>query len=413
MIAELASRLEIDSIAFRRFHQSFGLDPDQLHPDWLQNISDLFPDTPVKVMSNVFEELQLYDLVELLETGKPRALRPVIPLSEMEKIRNPSYRPTKFCSETEVLLINYSEGGTVGNITQRIGSFFKALNSQSNVTTLEAKGMAELLENLFILKKSMCEGESNDLEEIKTEALLKEHLKEMKAKRVKDTFVWSTMAGRPVRVFSEKTPDKEILSKHLKDVIEKRQQWTNQMKPKLEREIKQNEEELQRKHNKLQITLSAILEKWICYANDEGKESILFVVLEHFQDLQNYGVPLDTIMRMRRWLSEKLTLIPNAKLVIVSGLERWKAEQLPRETFGIYYNSVERELTMATLLELLNKRWQTLDLVSVMQELQRTLIIKKTPQYKLIEGKSVRFSLGKDVDIFDNLSCLPRLQKKE
>ena len=167
MIAELASRLEIDSIAFRRFHQSFGLDPDQLHPEWLQNISDLFPDTPVKVMSNVFEELQLYDLVELLETGKSRALRPVIPLSEMEKIRNPSYRPTKFCSETEVLLINYSEGGTVGNITQRIGSFFKALNSQSNVTTLEAKGMAELLENLFILKKSMCEGESSDLEEIK------------------------------------------------------------------------------------------------------------------------------------------------------------------------------------------------------------------------------------------------------
>ena len=104
--------------------------------------------------------------------------------------------------------------------------------------------MAELLENLFILKKSMCEGESNDLEEIKTEALLKEHLKEMKAKRVKDTFVWSTMAGRPVRVFSEKTPDKEILSKHLKDVIEKRQQWTNQIKPKLEKETKQNEKEL-------------------------------------------------------------------------------------------------------------------------------------------------------------------------
>ena len=131
-------------------------------------------------------------------------------------------------------------------------------------------------------------------------------------------------------------------------------------------------------------------------------ESILFVVLEHFQDLQNCGVPLDTIMRMRRWLSEKLTLIPNAKLVIVSGLERWKAEQLPRETFGIYYNSVGRELTMATLLELLNKRWQTLDLVSVMQELQRTLIIKKTPQYKLIEGNSGRFSLTKDVNIFDN-----------
>ena len=126
------------------------------------------------------------------------------------------------------------------------------------------------------------------------------------------------------------------------------------------------------------------------------------MVLEHFQDLQNCGVPLDTIMRMRRWLSEKLTLIPNAKLVIVSGLERWKAEQLPRETFGIYYNSVGRELTMATLLELLNKRWQTLDLVSVMQELQRTLIIKKTPQYKLIEGNSGRFSLTKDVDIFDN-----------
>ena len=77
-------------------------------------------------------------------------------------------------------------------------------------------------------------------------------------------------------------------------------------------------------------------------------------------------------------MSEKLTLIPNAKLVIVSGLERWKAEQLTRETFDIYCNFIGRELTMATLLELLNKRWQTLDLVSVMQELQRTLTVSYT-----------------------------------
>ena len=45
-----------------------------------------------------------------------------------------------------------------------------------------------------------------------------------------------------------------------------------------------------------------------------GKKSILFMVLENFQGRQNYRVPLDKIIRIRRWLSEKLIFYEVSKV---------------------------------------------------------------------------------------------------
>ena len=74
------------------------------------------------------------------------------------------------------------------------------------------------------------------------------------------------------------------------------------------------------------------------------------------------------------------------------------------------YASMRGKLALATIFELLNKRWQTLDLISVFREVQRTLPIKKAPQ-QYYQGN---FQVSASVcDLLENLSCLPRLQKTE
>ena len=64
---------------------------------------------PIKLLRDVFDELQLYDLVELLEKVKPRTLRPVFHLKEIRKALNAANRPTKFYSKAEVLIIKFAE----------------------------------------------------------------------------------------------------------------------------------------------------------------------------------------------------------------------------------------------------------------------------------------------------------------
>ena len=141
--AEMTSRLKSDKVALVRFYKSYGLDPDKLYLERLRNISEFFPDTPVKVLKDVFEALQLYDLVELLEKVKPRTLRPALPLKEIEKLSSDP-RPTKFYTKAEVLIIDYTANAGDDNV-ERIGSFFKAFNSRAEVTTLTAKSATEKL----------------------------------------------------------------------------------------------------------------------------------------------------------------------------------------------------------------------------------------------------------------------------
>ena len=77
VISELDIRLKGDQTAFKQICQSFGMDSSQFYSrnSVFIEILGMFPDTPVKLLKKVFEALQLYDLIDLLEEGKPRATR--------------------------------------------------------------------------------------------------------------------------------------------------------------------------------------------------------------------------------------------------------------------------------------------------------------------------------------------------
>ena len=167
--AELVCRLRVDPIALQRFYQSFGLDPEKLFPESLQ---EFFPDTPAKLLRDVFEELQLYDLVELLEKVKPHSLRPVLPLKEIRKVLNATNRPTKMYSKADVLVIQFSESTNAAEDSdnvEKIKSFFKALNSQSDITTVSARDLAESAGTLKETKEMV---QNDDWRELRREYMM-------------------------------------------------------------------------------------------------------------------------------------------------------------------------------------------------------------------------------------------------
>ena len=144
---KLERRLENDQTAVKQICQSFGIDRS-LFFNWASTFSrilSMFPDTPVKLLKEVFEALQLYDLIDLLEEGKPRAtrsLRPALRLQEIEKLRNPDDRPISYHSSVAVLIIDFAETCD----TEGIEKFFKGLNTKSEVTVMRCRNVIEAVE---------------------------------------------------------------------------------------------------------------------------------------------------------------------------------------------------------------------------------------------------------------------------
>ena len=140
-----------------------------------------------------------------------------------------------------------------------------------------------------------------------------------------------------------------------------------------------------------------------------GKASTLFIVLiQNSLRLERTGgaVLKQMFISIKRCLSEKLALIPETKEVITSNVPRMGKGNISSETLEVYLSG---KGVLTTLLQLLSKRLDTLDLISVMQELQRTAPQTDPPYY---------YNRYHDVDytrvqIRDNLSSVPRLQKIE
>ena len=147
VIRKLDVRLKNDQTAFKQIHQSFGIDRPSLSY-WegaFSEILSLFPDRPVKLLKEVFEALQLYDLINLLEEVKSRAtrsLRPALRLQEIEKLRNPDDRPISYHSSVAVLIIDFAETCD----TEGIKKFFKGLNTKSEVTVMRCRNVIEAVE---------------------------------------------------------------------------------------------------------------------------------------------------------------------------------------------------------------------------------------------------------------------------
>ena len=138
-----------------------------------------------------------------------------------------------------------------------------------------------------------------------------------------------------------------------------------------------------------------------------GKASTIFIVLvQNSLRLKRTGgaVLLQMIVSIKRCLSEKLELIPETKVVITNNVPRMGEEgNISSETLEVYLSG---KGVLTTLLQLLSKRLDTLDLISVMQELQRT-VSRTVSRYRYVED------VYTPVQIRDNLSSVPRLQKTE
>ena len=142
-----------------------------------------------------------------------------------------------------------------------------------------------------------------------------------------------------------------------------------------------------------------------------GKASTLFIVLIQNSlrlDRTDGAVLQEMIISIKRCLSEKLALIPDTKVVIANNLPPMREGNISSETLEVY---LSEKGVLTTLLQLLSKRLDTLDLISVMQELQRT--VSRTVRRHYSGRLSYSNFSPTPVQIRDNLSSVPRLQKTE
>ena len=127
-----------------------------------------------------------------------------------------------------------------------------------------------------------------------------------------------------------------------------------------------------------------------------------------------YDEVRELLKTTRRCLREKFASIPNTKLVISSNTwSSWGDGNVPQETLEVRLSESERDLILGLIVELLDNRWQTLDLISVFREVQRTVSIEKTSQHQHFNGRFIQSDSRTYFDIFENLSYLPKLQKAE
>lgn len=142
-------KLSADEVGLNRVFRFFGLKVDfrpSSHVSCMRQLAHSFPNTPVDLMRQCFEALQMYDLVDLLEKAvKTSSLRPVLSSGEVEALRT-SNLPTKSHNNVVVLVVNDSADK---DLNQKIEGFFKELNSQNDVTVI---GSEEKLKELRDLK---------------------------------------------------------------------------------------------------------------------------------------------------------------------------------------------------------------------------------------------------------------------
>ena len=307
---ELTSQLNRNKDVLNRFYRSFGLDPDLLHDELDQrNIGKIFPDTPVKLLKEVFEALKLYDFAEFLEKAtKPRTLRPALPLKEIEKLSSVSNRPTKVYSKAKVLIVDVCEAceTSADNDIETAVSFFKAQNSRNEVTAFKTDSFKELLADLDDLTRRNRKERSDDSRAQTREAQLKNLLKN----KIPDS--WIKLKARAVfrgvrdaleipdevylqheveisrqlqlkgRFNTEKdeqlltlfSKEEPAMRNELKELTEKREQWKSERKPLIEKQINEKEEELKKETEKFETAVLSVIDKWIeLHPNDKGSIS--------------------------------------------------------------------------------------------------------------------------------------------
>ena len=106
---------------------------------------------------------------------------------------------------------------------------------------------------------------------------------------------------------------------------------------------------------------------------------------------------------MSRSVTERLAEIPDCTKLLITSRNSDGPNIAETLRVSYYPNKGIRDNVVATILEVFYKRWETLDIVSMMKEVERT-----------VNRSRERFRRGlSQVLITDSLSTLPRLQKTE
>ena len=156
-------KLSADKVALDRVFRFFGLKVDfrpSSYVSCMRQIAHSFPNTPVDLMRQCFEALQMYDLVDLLEKAvKTSSLRPVFSSGEVETLRTGNL-PTKSHNNVVVLVVNESADK---DLNQKIEGFFKELNSQNDVTVIGSSRSEEKLKELRDFKWNQMDLKRNQM----------------------------------------------------------------------------------------------------------------------------------------------------------------------------------------------------------------------------------------------------------
>ena len=131
---------------------------------------------------------------------------------------------------------------------------------------------------------------------------------------------------------------------------------------------------------------------------------IFFSAIEKFTCVAVFIISDDELYSeavLEECVVEKLALIPDHTKIVFSPYG-WKSIDKIPETLHVSHHSYWALPFFTRMIEIFNKRWQTLDLISMIQELQRA-----TPK------DLTRICFGNIIFIKDSLSTLPTFQKKE
>ena len=280
VISEIRERLNRDRGAFKRVLQSFGITKNPLPLRNFSSIFQLFPDTPVTMLKDVFEALQLYDLLELLEFKsaiKPHSsLQLAYTLDEIKKLNGVADLPTTYHSCGAVLIITDDENVSIASA---IKTFFTDLDNKSDVTeilTQEIPILRHLNEeiNVMILEiGNLLKGERQGLTEMSLSlylSTLKSALKELKpgfrpvGSHVQDVFLrlMQSMNG----IVSFVRMNLRLVTDELKSFLQSTIDTAERIQANLTKLI-QNPEwfviEEEKEEKNFQENVSAVINRWI------------------------------------------------------------------------------------------------------------------------------------------------------
>ena len=220
-------KLSVDKVALDRVFRFFGLKVDcrpSRHVSCMRQIAHSFPNTPVDLMRQCFEALQMYDLVDLLEKAvKTSSLRSVLSSGEVETLRTGNL-PTKSHNNVVVLVVNDSADK---DLNQKIEGFFKELNSQNDVTVIGSSRSEEKLKELRDLKRNQMDLKRNQMD-------LKRN--QMSLKRLSEAKTGKSFWPRSRKL----TWDDDF--SEIKFEIAKLEKEIEMNKPLVEEQLKENEE---------------------------------------------------------------------------------------------------------------------------------------------------------------------------